>query len=276
MRQSGRFLGSSTLKLHTMRVLIPAPMRVLPPYLLCALFSMAAFDNVAFAQDDDAATEAPTDGAPEATVAEEEEQETRFPIRRGFYASGDFGGYFSFGGVNTNVAGIPSRTVSNFQPAIGLTLGYDLVSTDSVNLAAGLKVGINFNAGAGRLTNDERTNSQAMTYPSDYDLAQVGLAVKLGFMVLDRLAINAVVDGGLGIVSPDPSEPALDPLGGSAANPNAGETGFGVIFSAGPGIEFFTLFPGFSVGLEARFQGTIVGDDFIPGLAITAPLKYNF
>ena len=252
-----------------MRVFIPAPMRY--SSLLVAVLSagLATSATSAFAQDEAAPAEGDTADSAASAAAEEEDG---FPIRRGFFAIGDFGGYFSFGGRNTNLPpAFPTRTVSNLQPTIGLTLGYDLVSNASVNFAAGIRLGMAFNAGAGRLSDADIAQlgqAAASTAPADYDLMQAGVAFKLGFMVLERLAINAVADVGAGFVSPDPSTPASQVPGG-------GDTSIGVLFGVGPGIEFFTLFPGFSVGLDLRFVGTIA-NEFTPGLSITAPLKYNF
>ncbi|MEL6184967.1 MAG: adventurous gliding motility protein CglE [Myxococcota bacterium] len=252
-----------------MRVFIPAPMRY--SNLLVAVLSagLATSATSAFAQDESAPAEGAA--ADSAASAAAEEEEDGFPIRRGFFAIGDFGGYFSFGGRNTNLPPtFPTRTVSNLQPSIGLTLGYDLVSNESINFAAGIRLGMAFNAGAGRLSDsdiDQLGQATASTAPADYDLMQAGVAFKLGFMVLERLAINAVADVGAGFVSPDPSAPA--------SQPDGGDVSIGVLFGVGPGIEFFTLFPGFSVGLDLRFVGTIA-NEFTPGLSITAPLKYNF
>lgn len=253
-----------------MRVFIPALMRY--SSLLGAVLSAGlASATPAFAQAPDEAPPEESPESPEAAASAAADEEDGFPIRRGFFAIGDFGGYFSFGGRNTNAgAPFPSRTVSNLQPTIGLTLGLDLVSSRSINFAAGIRLGMAFNAGAGRLSDADIAQlgtAAASTAPADYDLMQAGVAFKLGFMVAERLAINAVVDVGAGFVNPDPSAPASVPGGGDMS--------IGVLFGAGPGIEFHTLFPGFSVGLDVRFVGTIA-NEFTPGLSITAPLKYNF
>lgn len=263
------FPEDTDLNLPPMRVFIRPVMSVRPIIFGAVLLASVAPASWAFAQDEAAADPAPAE-TPEGTL--EEEESDGFPIRRGFYASGDFGGYFSFGGRNTNLPPtFPSRSVSNFQPVVALTLGFDVVSSPSINWAVGLRVGAVFNAGSGRLTEADIAAlgaADASTAPADYDLGQAGLASKLGFMVADRLAVNIVADVGAAFVGPDPSLPATDPNGGSTA--------IGVQFGAGPGIEFFTLFPGFSIGLEAKFVGTIAASTFTPGISISAPLKYNF
>lgn len=275
-----------------MRVFIPALMRYLRPVFTClGLVLGLGTSSLALAQPDDG-DEAPSeemeagegeapggDAAP--TPVEQVEMRERFPVRRGLYVLGDFGGYFSFGG-RANEPGLSSRTVSNFQPYIGLSLGYDLVSTESVNWAAGVRWAVGYNAGSARISNADATSAAAdprvaaslETLPADFGIHQVGVGTKLGFMALDRLAINVVADGGLAILTPDPTVPGLAPEGGNS--PDGGSAGFGVNFGVGVGVEFYTLFPGVAVGLETKFVGTIVSSEFIPGMSITVPLKYNF
>ena len=219
---------------------------------------------------EDGAEAAPVEGeaTPDASVVERREQ---FPIRRGLFVTGDFGGYFSFGGINTNVPGFPDKTISNFQPMVGVNVGYDVLTNEQLNIAVALRGALSYNAGSGVV---DRAVAQP-THPVDFDMYQVGVAAKFGFMLLDRLTLNAVIDGGLALVTPDPDAAPVLP-GTDTPNPNAGETAIGGMFGVGPGLEFHTLLPGFSVGLDLRFQGTFFGNAFVPGMSITAPLKYNF
>src|SRR5262245_30622529 len=59
----------------------------------------------------------------------------RFKIRRGLFAEGDLGLFLTFGGRNTNDPGLPSRSTSNVQPQLGLTVGYDLVHGETYNFS---------------------------------------------------------------------------------------------------------------------------------------------
>jgi hypothetical protein len=247
-----------------MRVFIPPLMPALRPFLVaaCALVPLSVAPPV-LAQDEEGEAEA-------ASAEADVEPDAGRALRRGLYATGDFGGYFSFGGRNRSQPGFPSRTVSNFQPMVALTLGYDLVSTPSINWGAGLRFAAAYNSASSRISSTEATQAQiARNLPADFGIYQIGVGSKISFMVLERLAVNAVIDAGLGVGNPDPGTPVDDPAGGGSA-------AYGFAFGVGPGIEFFTLFPGFSVGLDARFMGTLVGGKFIPGLGITAPLKYTF
>lgn len=238
--------------------------------LLAGACSVAAPGALIAAEGDEDGTEAPAEEAAggEATPVESVEAASGIDVRRGLFVAGDLGGYFSFGGFNNNVGvePIPSKSVSNFQPTVGVTLGYDLLSNPGMNLAVGLRLAASYNAGSGVIANP--------TAPSDFDLYQVGAAGKLGFMVLERLAWNVLLDVGLGVTTPDPTEPARLPDG--SLNPNGGSTALGLIFGAGTGVEFYTLFPGFAVGLDVRFQGALAGSEFVPGMSVTVPLKYNF
>ncbi len=208
------------------------------------------------------------DDPPKEDVAVEEDRSEPFPIRRGVFFAGDFGGYFSFGGRNTNVPELPSRSVSNFQPFIAMQLGYDLMSSSSFNWGVGLRAAMGFNAGSGFPTDAQIANGDARSLPADFTLSQVGIANKFGFHVLERLAVTVNVDAGLAVIEPDLTEPV--------ASPNAGQAALGFGFGVGPGIEFHTLFPGVSVGLDIRYLGHLVSGRFVQGLAFTAPLKYNF
>ena len=216
-----------------------------------------------------AARVAQAQAGPTETVIED--NNPRFPIRRGVFVTGDFGGYFSLGGRDNTPPSFSGRTVSNFQPAVGLVLGYDFEPSETVQFAVGLKLGIAFNAGSARLSEADVAElgpDEAQTRPADFTIAQTGLALKFGFFPWRRVAINLLGEGGAAFVAPDPFA--------SATSAEGGRTNVGLFFGLGPGIEYFTLLPGFSIGLEARFTGTIASSEFIPGISITAPLKYNF
>lgn len=261
---------------------MPALMFRSCPVVGFALLCLAT-PRLALAQEDepaDAATSEEEGATPLASVASAEEGEDRFVIRRGFYVTGDFGGYFTLGGEGYNAqpqfVGVPeqefsSQSVSNFQPQVAITAGYDLVSSPGFNLGLGLRLALLFNDSSSQVTAEEIQNLGrdadgrpiARQVPEGFGVGQVGVSTKLGFMVSDRVAINGLVDAGLALVAPDP---------GSIE----GGLGIGFAFGGGVGVEYATRLPGVSVGLEGRFIGTIVSDRFIPGISISAPLKYNF
>lgn len=221
-------------------------------------------------------------------------QEERFPIRRGLFAEGDFGVFFTLGGRNTNSQSgtLPSRGTSNIQPYVGILVGYDLVSTDTVNFAAGFKGALMLNGGAGRVTSAQVANSgdpntpcrggtgdDLCTISNDYEVWEVGVGGALDYLLTDRLGLAFKLDGGLALLNPSPFEPANE-VGGDSASAaanyaNAGKVTMGGIFSASAGVSYATLLTGFTVGVDVRFSG-VVGGGFIPALSVTVPIKYNF
>lgn len=256
-----------------MRVFIPALMRPLRPFLFGSAFSLMiglapGLSSVAFGAEDEMSSEPEGKMDERPASIEQDMDDEEAPFRRGFFATGELGGYFSIGGIKTGDGSFASKSVSNFQPMVGLTFGYDVFTNESMNLSAGLRFAMGFNSTSAVVSADQAVASgEGTSYPEDFDITQIGLALKLGLLVGERGAVNIVADGGLGMVSPDPTVPGSDP--------NAGGIKMGVTFGAGVGGELATLFPGFSVGLEAKFVGTIAGE-FIPGVSIAIPLKYNF
>lgn len=207
--------------------------------------------------------------------------EQRFPIRRGFYTQGDFGIFVAFGGRNSNAPGIPSRSTSNLQPYIGLTVGYDLMSDEKINIAAGLKVGYMMNGGASRATANDVTGAvgDPSTLSNDFEVWQVGVGGAFDYLLTDRLGLAFKLDGGLALLSPDPFEFA-NIVGGSPEDavqrfPNAGKSAIGGLVGVSAGVSYATLLTGFTVGVDVRFNAIIAGS-FIPALSATVPIKYNF
>jgi hypothetical protein len=273
---------------------------------------LLAGTNPAFAQDEDEdmpagpeATSAPAgagaaqdgDGeegakaAPKGSGQAYANAEQRFPIRRGFFAEGDFGIFMTLGGRNTNNEALPSRGTSNVQPYLGVLVGYDLVTTDTINFAAGFKGALMLNGGAGRVTGADINNSGNPEFPcagdgddlctksNDYEVWQVGVGGALDYLLTDRLGLAFKLDGGLALLNPSPFE-AANQVGGDSddavANyPNAGKVAIGGIFSVSAGVSYATLLTGFTVGVDVRFSG-VVGGGFIPALSATVPIKYNF
>lgn len=196
-------------------------------------------------------------------------------IRRGLHVTGDFGVYFGLGGRNTSVAEggdsgqpLPTKGAANAQPAFGVTVGYDVLSGDAMNLALGARVGMAYNAGTARVT---AANSvawpQKLTYPADYAIGQFGAAVAASFFISDRSALTFKVDGGLARLAPDPAVP-YDAEG-------AGKAVFSGYVAPGLGWELYTLLNDFSVGLDVRTL-LVFHDGLAPGLSITVPVRYTF
>lgn len=256
---------------------------------------MLAGTSPVFAQDGETATATAdaTEGADSAAATDEAVSEdsgsgqsyagaeTRFPIRRGLFAEGDFGVFMTFGGRNTNNPALPARTASNMQPYLGIMTGYDLYNDEVMNLAAGLKLALMLNGSAGRVTAAEAANPVAgdpLTKANDYEVWQIGVGGAFDYLLTDRLGVSFKLDGGLAILNASPFE-AANQVGGDGQDalqfPNAGKSTMGGIVSVGGGVTYATLLTGFTVGLDVRFSA-ILASSFIPALSITAPIKYNF
>lgn len=201
----------------------------------------------------------------------------RFPIRRGFFAEGDFGIFLAFGGRNTNVEqGVPpSRTTSNLEPTVGLTLGYDVASSPSFNLGLGVRGALLLNGGAGRVSEADALGGEEdpSTRSNDFAIYEVGVAAHGDFYVTDRLSVSTKLDGGLAILNPDPS--VASATRGRVPIEGAGGAGLGGMGSLAVGINYATLLTGFQVGLDIRFVAVFF-DGLIPALSATVPIKYNF
>lgn len=205
--------------------------------------------------------------------------EEAFPIQRGVFTDGEFGIFNAFGGRNTNDPALPSRGITNVQPYFGITVGYDLVNTPTFNLAAGIKLGMLFNGGGGRVTSNEaadtsRGSPDPTTKPNDFSVLEAGAAIKASFHVLERLAVVGSGEGGMAMIQSDPQAAAAT-IGDRQDLEGAGSTAFGAMFAVGIGWEFFPLLNGFSVGTQHRFVGILAGG-LIPGMSHSVALKFNF
>ncbi len=227
-----------------------------------------------------------------------------FRPRRGLSVEAEVGVFVTFGGRNANDADpnnlFPSRSASNANPYLALIVGYDVVSTESFALNIGPKFGVAFNGGSSRLSEDDVAVvgvNGGSTFANDYAVYEAGLNATLLFGVTERLWLTGRVNGGAIFVdanpnvdfcgrnadsdgpSPvlpeDPTQAEIEAFRAACGDTDAGDLAIGGLFAASVGIEWYTLLDGFSVGLEVRFHGMLV-DDFIPGLAIPATLRYTF
>jgi hypothetical protein len=237
---------------------------------------------IAFAQDDEggepAASEEKTAGGDkqpaEASKTETapEDPSERFRIRRGFFAETDLGVYFTFGGRNTNdfINEFPKKTISNVQPYLALTFGYDLVHSEGFALSGGLRLSAGYSGGAGRVSDaDLALGVEAIsTRSSDFAVLETGVALAAAIFMSDRLALTVKADGGMAAVDPNPTL--------SAAEDGAGAAVFAPIFGGGLGLEYFTLLNDFSVGLDLRFAMVLISGASIPSASVSVPIKYTF
>lgn len=253
---------------------------------VCSVLCLA-MPVVAFAQDGDefeeepAASEEPTPGGETQPTAEsapaalaEASDSEPFKIRRGFFAETDLGVYFTFGGRNTNdtITPFAKKTISNVQPYLALTFGYDLLHSDAYSLSAGLRLSAGYSGGAGRVSDAELAEpnflANVASKSADFAVLETGVALALSVFMSDRVALTVKADGGLAAVDPNPAVYSDSPDAGSAA--------FAPIFGGGLGVEYYTLLNDFSVGLDLRFAMVLVTGATIPSASVAVPIKYTF
>lgn len=193
---------------------------------------------------------------PLASAADLSSQVEGFEYSRGFYTESDLGFFMRFGGyadekVGTNVTGSRTRAVivSNLQPFVGFSVGYDVLDFLSLQLS----YGTGYVAGAAPRQNDSES-------PLDHSLSLLNLAVVGNFLVLDRLALEARVFGGGAAFAPAPTPDASN---------FAGDVGGGI------GVKYMTLLPGFIVGADANFLLTF--PEIVPAVTFSPLIiKYVF
>lgn len=224
-------------------------------------------------------------GAPAPAAAQAGVRGARnFEIRRGLFVRGDFGAFFAIGGndVDRGTLAVEDNAVSNLQPMVGATVGYDLLTTEKINLSAGARFAYLFVAGSAQVDTDAVNAGTAdpTSFPEDYEVAEAGLAVDLTYMLSERFGLLFHGDGGIGVVSPDPDLPATNAPPRENEDDGfvdgAGDPVIGGVFSGGAGVEYNTKLTGFSIGLTAAFYGVLTSESFIPGIGFYIPLKYNF
>ncbi|MCK6544327.1 adventurous gliding motility protein CglE [Myxococcota bacterium] len=233
---------------------------------------------------DTATNTPPADQAASATATPDD----AFKIKRGFFAESDLGLFMTFGGRNTNNPDLPARGVSNVQPHLGVTVGYDVVHGPKYNFSLGVKLAMGFSGGAGRATESEIAEgiNDVTTKSNDYTVIETGIQAAFSYLVTDRLALTLKADGGGGFLDPDPTVATITeppcPEGANTVDngracitPGSGSAAFAPMFGAGIGVEYFTLLNDFSVGVTLRFAG-ILKDGMIPAASATFPIKYTF
>ena len=253
------------------------------------LLATALISTPVFAQDAEDAQTA-KDDVPSAETALPESRPTitqeggsdRCEIRRGFFARGDFGAFFTLGGSDFDAVSntVSSNSVGNLQPFVGLTAGYDVLSMGRSNLSIGARFAAAFNSSTSAFISggDFLDPAQAASTPQDFEMLQFGAAVDYTYLLSERLGLQFHGDGGIVLLGPDPASPAETVTGPQTSENsefNPGGRAIAGVFSAGLGVEYYTLLNGFSVGLTTSFYG-VLAEEFIPGLAIFVPIKYNF
>ena len=196
--------------------------------------------------------------APLARAAELSSQVEGFEYSRGFYTESDLGFFLRFGGwvdkkTGLTVAAGDQRAkpviVSNLQPYVGFSVGYDVLPFLSLQLS----YGTGFVAGAAPRQGQSES-------PVDQSITLVNLAVVGNWLVFDRFALEGRVFGGGAAFVPAPLP---------SASMFAGDGGAGI------GFKYMTLLPGFIIGMDVNFIATF--PEFIPALSFSPLIiKYVF
>ena len=193
---------------------------------------------------------------PQVRAADLSSQVEGFEYSRGFYTESDLGFFMRFGGYadeksGTTVTGSRTRpvAVSNLQPFVGFSVGYDVLDFLSLQLS----YGTGYVANAAQRANESES-------PIDYSMTFANLAVVGNYLVMDRLALEARVFGGGTVFAPAPLPDASN---------FAADAGLGV------GLKYMTLLPGFIVGADANFMVTF--PEFVPAMSFSPLIiKYVF
>ncbi len=186
---------------------------------------------------------------------------TGFVFKQGFYTQADVGVYFRLGGFadpqGGDCGGIPCEPVgvSQAQPYIGLSVGYDLLPW----------LGVQGSFGTGFVANAAHYGNRSSTAPRDYGMTFVDLGV-VGQYYIDRVAFAVKVSGGGLLVTPPP---------------DTTESSFGGNVLVGVGVRYATLFPDTFIGVDANFHAAFLPDSkanlqFIPAFSLPFVLKYVF
>ena len=211
----------------------------------------------------------------------------------GFFIEGELGAFATIGGRNTNSVGdadlargtcrveedqrepFPKRALSNLQPVVSLTAGYEVTIGDEVALSGGVRASAAFANGAGRVSDGEyyallddpsclRTISSKS---SDYAVYETGAEIEAAFMLTDRIALTIEASGALAVLLPDPRYYADDSrAGGLALAPAVG----GAL-----GVQYETLLEELTIGLELRFEMILLEGARIPAISMAVPVRFN-
>ncbi len=185
---------------------------------------------------------------------------TGFVFKQGFYTQSDLGVFFRLGGFTIGEECLPERTpcvpveISNGQPYIGLSAGYDLWSW----------LGVQASFGTGFVANAAHYGTSDNN-PRDYGLTFADLGFVAQYYV-DRVALAVKVSGGALLVTPAPAP---------------GEPDFGFNAIIGVGVRYATLLPDTFVGIDGNFHAALLPDSggtmqLIPGFSFAPVIKYVF
>ena len=172
----------------------------------------------------------------------------KYELQRGFYIASDLGFFMVFGGAN--------KAVSNLQPYVGINVGYDILRWFSWQVHAGR----GFAASSPRSANQDQQNRIR-----DFSVTNVLTGPVVWILVLERLAIELKLHGGISILDPIPLEAAID---GVAVPGVVGVVG------GGAALKYLTLLTDFTLGLDFTFNYLLSVN--VPSLQISPTVRYTF
>ncbi len=209
------------------------------------------------------------------TVGESLGGATNFVFPTGFYISSDLGGFVRFGGYGDATGEgacfrcVP-RLTSDFQPWVGVNIGYDIIPNFGVEATLG--TGFIGNAAPRGYSQPnletappDLANARGVVVPEHMAITMLNVALTGSWYFLDRLAIQGKVFVGGAFLTPDPDPARLNFVRGLTCDagfwgaPSPDQTcggefsgDFGALGGFGLGLRYATLLPGMVIGFDVN------------------------
>ncbi|MBI5939168.1 MAG: adventurous gliding motility protein CglE [Caulobacterales bacterium] len=193
-------------------------------------------------------------GTPAAGVAQ--------PIRSGFFADVDMGGFFTIGGQNSKEQSRPS----NAQAYLQLGVGYDVAKNFSVAATFGIGSSAascfaDISKKGDCVANKAQADSPKMA--DNFTATMVTAEASYRHFFTDRLSLQPRLHLGYALLDPEPRQKA-------DGTPITG----GVVAGVGVGVEYATHMDHFSIG--ADIYGRLITGPNIFSMAFYPKIKYTF
>jgi hypothetical protein len=183
-----------------------------------------------------------------------------FVLDRGFYVASDLGIFLTLGG---------QRGYSNVQPFLQLNVGFDIGDYFGIQLALSAAYASGNPVSQLDRPPGDAEGLQNLDATVNYGVFAAGLELVGAFRPTQRFAIEPKVGGGYSFVDP----PLSSEEGGQ---PYYGKyDGSGGYFVLGADFKYLTLLTNFTAGASLDFYGYLGSYGFIPGLAVSAVVRYT-
>ncbi len=181
-------------------------------------------------------------------------------IKKGFFAEGLPGAFFSLGGYTfagdvTDPSLAQSAGISNFQPSVGIGLGYDITHFFSVTLS--LSTGYSNGSYRYKEYFEENAGTPSEKYAVDsYSVMNFGVNPTVSYMLTDRIAFEGGAIIGVATISPKLYETQSINVG----------------IGGGIGVMYYTLLTNTVIGFEVDAQYLLQSQ--VPTLSLLVPIRY--